>query len=66
MQANRQFSADLCEYLLKKSLMENFSFSLCEIPSYLWSAFSCIETEYGDLLRKPPYSVRIKENTDQK
>ena len=46
--------------------MENFSFSLCEIPSYLWSAFSCIQTEYGDLLRKPPYSVRIMENTDQK
>ena len=46
--------------------MENFSFSLCEIPSYLWSAFSYIQTEYGDLLRKPPYSVRIMENTDQK
>ena len=27
---------------------------------------SCIRTEYGDLLRKSPYSVRIQENEDQK
>ena len=27
---------------------------------------SCIRTEYGDLLRKSPYLVRIQENTDQK
>ena len=27
------------------------------IRSYFWSAFSCIRTEYGDLLRKSPYSV---------
>ena len=26
----------------------------------------CIRTEYGDLLRKSPYSFRILENTDQK
>ena len=25
-----------------------------------------VRTEYGDLLRKYPYSVRIQENTDQK
>ena len=28
--------------------------------------FFCIRTEYGDLLRKSPYSVRMQENTDQK
>ena len=28
--------------------------------------FSHIQTEYGDLLCKSPYSVRIPENTDQK
>ena len=27
------------------------------IRSYFWSAFSCIRTEYGDLLRKSSYSV---------
>ena len=37
-----------------------------QIQSFFWSVFSCIRTEYGDLLRKSPYSVRIQENTDQK
>ena len=36
------------------------------IWSSFWSVFSCIRTEYGDLLRKSPYSVRIQENADQK
>ena len=30
------------------------------------SVFSCIQIEYGDLLRKSPYSVQRQENTDQK
>ena len=30
------------------------------------SVFSHIRTEYGDLLRKSPYSVWIQENVDQK
>ena len=33
---------------------------------FLWSAFSSIWTEYGGLRSKSPYSVRIRENTDQK
>ena len=33
---------------------------------FLWSEFSSIWTEYGDLLRKTPYSVWMRENTDQK
>ena len=37
-----------------------------QIRSFFWSMFSCIRTEYGDLLRKSSYSVRIKEITDQK
>ena len=28
-----------------------------QIRSFFWSIFSCIRTEYGDLLRKSPYSV---------
>ena len=36
------------------------------IRSFFWSVFFCIRTEYGDLLRKSPYSVRIQENTEQK
>ena len=30
-----------------------------QIRSFFWSVFSCIRTEYGDLLRKFPYSVQI-------
>ena len=37
-----------------------------QIRSFFWSLFSCTRIEYGDLLRKSPYSVRIQENTDQK
>ena len=37
-----------------------------QIRSFFWSVFSRIRTEYRDLLRKSPYSVRLRENTDQK
>ena len=36
-----------------------------QIRSLFWSIFSCIQTEYGDLLRIYPYSVQVQENTDQ-
>ena len=31
-----------------------------------WSVFSRIWTEYGDLLRKSPYLVQIRENKDHR
>ena len=34
--------------------------------SFFWSVFSCIRTEYGDLLRRSPYLVLILEDADQK
>ena len=37
-----------------------------KIWSFFWSVFSCVRTEFGFLLLKSPYSVRIQENTDQK
>ena len=37
-----------------------------QIRSFFWFVFSCIRIEYGDLVRKSPYSVRIQENTNQK
>ena len=37
-----------------------------QIRSFFWSVFSGIRTEYEDLLRKSPYSVRMRENTDHK
>ena len=36
------------------------------IRSIFWSIIFCIRAEWGNLLRKSPYSVRIQENTDQK
>ena len=37
-----------------------------QIRSFFWSVFSCIRTEYGYLLRKSLYLVRIQKSTDQK
>ena len=37
-----------------------------QTQSFFWSVFSCIQTEYGDLRNKSPYSVQIQEKTDQK
>ena len=49
------------------SLFENkHCLKSVQIRSYFWSLFSCIQNEYGHLLSKSPYSVRIQENTDQK
>ena len=31
---------------------------------FFWSAFSCIRTEYGEILRISPYSARMQENTN--
>ena len=37
-----------------------------QIRSNFWSVFSCIQTEYGKILRISPYSVRMRENKDHK
>ena len=52
--------------LLRQVMGKNHCMKSVQRRSYFWSVFSCIRTEYGDLLRKSPYSVRIQENTDQK
>ena len=38
----------------------------CRHSELLWSVFSRIRTEYGEVLRVSPYSVRMRENRDQK
>ena len=38
----------------------------CPYSEFFWSVFSRIQTEYGEILRNGPYSVRMRENTDQK
>ena len=37
----------------------------CPYSELFWSAFSRIRTEYREILRISPYSVRMRENTDQ-
>ena len=37
-----------------------------QIRSFFWSVFACIRTEYGEIRSISPYSVRMRENTDQK
>ena len=46
---------------MSHTLREKYRYS-----EFFWSVFSRIRTEYGDLRNKPPYSVRIQENADQK
>ena len=57
-------------WLLQKQNAAMLLFMHCvksvQIGRFFWSVFSCIRTEYGDLLRKSLYSVRIQENMDQK
>ena len=36
-----------------------------QIRSFFWCVFSRIRTEYGEILRISPYSIRMWENTDQ-
>ena len=37
----------------------------CPYSELFWSVFSRIRTEYGEILCISPYSVRMRENTDQ-
>ena len=55
---------------MKTDVSINFmlKLSLREKRPYLelfWSVFSRIRTEYGEILRISPYSVRMWDNTDQ-
>ena len=38
----------------------------CPYSEFFWPAFSRIRIEYGEILRISPYSVWMRENTDQK
>ena len=37
----------------------------CRYSELLWSVFSSIWTEYGEIGRISPYSIRMRENADQ-
>ena len=38
----------------------------CPYSEFFCFVFSCIRTEYGEILRIAPYSVLMRENNDQK
>ena len=38
----------------------------CPYLEFFWSVFSQIRTEYGEIRSISPFSVRMRENTDQK
>ena len=44
----------------------NHSVKSVQIPSFFWSVFSRIRTEYGEIRSISPCSVRMRENTEQK
>ena len=44
---------------------KKFAFLIVTLWRFFRSVFSCIRTEYGDLLCKFLYSVQIQENKDQ-
>ena len=45
---------------------DNVRVKSVQIRNFFWSVFSRIWTEYGEILLISPYSVRMRENTDQK
>ena len=49
-----------------KLLLATHCVKSVHILSLFWSVFSRIRTEYGHLRNKSPYSVRKRENTDEK
>ena len=78
--SNSGVSCKSCENLPQKYDKKNYSkknkktilalISHCvksvQISRIFWFLFSRIRTEYGDFLRKSPYSVRMRENKDEK
>ena len=38
---------------------------MCPYSELFWSAYSCIQTEYGGMRSISPYSVPMRENADQ-
>ena len=50
---------------IKKYVLFAHSVKSVQIWSFFWSVFSCIWTEYGQLLCTSPCWVKIQENTDQ-
>ena len=71
LQTNFHRNCIVCHVSKTKIIDKSYSvtISLHEKSPYLecfWSVFSRIWTAYGEILRTFPYSVRVRQNTDQK
>ena len=58
---DRNIGRDYFQWILSWCIT---AWKVSKTRNYFWSVFSYIRTEYGNLLRKYLYSVRIEENTD--
>ena len=56
----------LCLVLIQSIILKYHWMKSIQIRSIFWSTFSRIRSEYEELLRISPYSVQMRENTDQK
>ena len=60
-------SIDFAELIIAiKPFHDTHCIKSVQIRSNFWSVFFHIRTEYAEILRISPYSVRMRENTDQK
>ena len=55
----------LTEFWLGSDIPPDTLRKKCPYSEFFWPAFSQIWTEYGEILRISPYSVRMRENADQ-
>ena len=56
-------------YLFQLKISQGYEYHCVksvQIRSFFWSVFSRIRTEYGEIFRISLYSVRLRENSDQK
>ena len=65
------FGNFLCENVVRQEIYRK-TLKICDyvksvrIQSFFWTVFSSTRTQYGYLLSKSPYRVRIRENTNQR
>ena len=55
----------VCVYCVKSVYTVYILREKCPHSESFWSLFSRVRTEYGEILRISPYSVRMQENPDQ-
>ena len=63
---NTLLVGSLCKKGVKTEIYRKITLrKKCPYSELFWSAFSRIRTEYGEILRISPYSVRMRGSSDQ-